>query len=111
MAHERMSQYTEQGRFNEEQNERGGGRMHEAYGRVQETVGEHPGYSALVCFGVGVGVGAALTLLLAPHKEEKQRWYHDYLPDENFTREMSDQVRDTVARVLPEAIGKYVKRR
>lgn len=107
MPHERMSQYASRERFEQEQD---GGRMREAYGRAQDALQEHPGYSALACFGVGLAVGAAITLLLAPAKESKS-WYEDYLPDEGFASELGEQVRETVKRMLPDAVARYFKRR
>ena len=105
MPHERMSQSATQGRF-----EQGVGRAQEAYTRAHDLVEEHPGYSALVCFGIGLGVGAALTLLLRSEKPET-KWYEDYLPDEGFARDVADQVRTTVRRILPDAIARYFKDR
>jgi hypothetical protein len=110
MAHQRMSQYMSPGQSNDRH--AAGERVREAYGRAQEMVAEHPAYSALACFGIGVGVGAAITLLLAPEKEKKeQAWYADYLPDEDFTHELSKHVRETVSRMLPDAVARYLKRR
>ena len=106
MAHQRMSQYTSQGRFQDEAQ----GRMRQAYGRAQEMIGDHPGYSALTCFGIGLCVGATVTLLLSSG-EKKKAWYEDYLPDEDSRSDMARQVRDTVARLLPDAVAKYLKRR
>jgi alpha/beta superfamily hydrolase len=105
MAHERMSQYASQGRFDEAT-----GRMREAYGRAHEVIEEHPGYSALACFGVGVAVGAAITLLLASARAEKS-WYEDYLPDEGSAKELAQQVRKSVSRMLPDAIARYFQHR
>ena len=105
MAHERMSQYASQGRFEES-----AGRMREAYGRAHEVMEEHPGYSALACFGVGMAVGAAIALMLTPAKSEKP-WYQDYLPDEGSAAELADQVRKTVNRILPDAVARYFKSR
>jgi hypothetical protein len=99
-----MSQYASREGFEEE-----AGRMREAYGRAQDMLEEHPGYSALACFGVGLAVGAAITLLLAPEKPSKS-WYKDYLPDEGFAADLADQVRDTVKRMLPDAVARYFKR-
>lgn len=106
MAHQRMSQYTSQGRFQDEAQ----GRMREAYGRAQEMIGEHPGYSALACFGIGLCVGTTLTLLLSSGEKEKA-WYEEYLPDEDFRSDMTRQVRATVARLVPDAVARYLKRR
>jgi hypothetical protein len=101
-----MSQYTSQARFQDEAQ----GRMRQAYGRAQEMIGEHPGYSTLACFGIGLCVGTTLTLLLSSGEKEKA-WYEDYLPDEDFRSDMSRQVRDTVARLVPDAVARYLKRR
>ena len=106
MAHQRMSQYTSQGRFQDEAQ----GRMRQAYGRAQEMIGDHPGYSALACFGIGLCVGTTLTLLLSSGEKEKT-WYEEYLPDEDFRKDMARHVRDTVARLVPDAVARYLKRR
>lgn len=110
MAYERMSQYTEPGHFDERDEERLGGRVRQAYGRAQEVVGEHPAYSVLACFGIGVGVGAVLTLLLSPEKKQTA-WYEDYLPDGKLRHEVAQQVRETVGRLVPDAVARYLKRR
>jgi hypothetical protein len=100
-----MSQFAKQERLEEP-----AGRVREVYSRAQELVGEHPAYSALACFSIGVGVGAAVALLLTPEKREK-KWYQQYLPDEGFADDLAKQVRDTVGRMLPDAIACYLKRR
>ena len=105
MANERMSQFAGPDRF-----ERQAGRVREAYGRAQEVVGDHPGYSALACFGIGVGVGTVLTLLLMPEKKHKA-WYKDYVPDKHFADDLTDQVRATVGRMVPDAVARYLKRK
>lgn len=106
MAHERMSQYG--GGFADH-----GGRM--GLDRASELVEEHPGYSALACFGVGLAVGAAVTMLLLPDAPKKAKhekaWYEDYLPDEDFIEDLSEQVRETVRGMLPEAVARYFKHR
>lgn len=106
MAHQRMSEYTSQGRFRDEAQ----GRMRQVYGRAQEMIGEHPGYSALACFGIGLCVGTALTLLLKSGDKEKS-WYEDYLPDEDVRSNVARQVRETVAHLVPDAVTRYLKRR
>jgi hypothetical protein len=99
-----MSQYASQDRLH------GADRVREAYGRAQELVEEHPAYSALTCFGIGVGVGATLALLLMPEKQPK-KWYQQYLPNEGFADDLAHQVRETVGKMLPDAVARYVKRR
>ena len=75
--------------------------MRTAYERANEVVGENPAYSALACFGIGMGVGIVLTMLLTSAKEEEeQSWYESYLPDREFVRDLADQVRDTVTSYL-----------
>jgi hypothetical protein len=106
VANQRMSQYTSRGRF-EDQTE---GPMRQAYGRAQEVIGEHPGYSALACFGIGLCVGTTLTLLLASGKKEKA-WYEGYLPDEGHRSDLARNVREMAARVVPDAVARYLKRR
>lgn len=105
MAHERLSRYTSAGQFEE-----ASGRMRQAYGRAQEAIVENPGYSALACFGIGLCAGAAVTLLLTSPKKEKA-WYESYLPDEGFAGDITRQVREAVANVVPEAVARYLKRR
>ncbi|HQU46267.1 MAG TPA: hypothetical protein PK867_25865 [Pirellulales bacterium] len=99
MPRERMSQYMRQ----EEFGEAASGRVRAAYDGAHEIVGENPAYSALACFGLGVGVGAVLTILLRSAKKEPKSWYEGYLPDQDFVRDLSQQVRETV--------GRYLKRR
>jgi hypothetical protein len=105
VAHQRMSQYTNQGRFAEQ----GEGRVRQAYGRAQEMVGENPGYSALACFSVGLFVGAGITLLASSPKKEKL-WYEHYLPADIGHGEVAKHVRDAVARLLPDAISRHMTR-
>jgi hypothetical protein len=106
VAHQRMSGYGKRGRF-EEQAE---GRIQQAYGRAQEVVVANPGYSALAFFGVGLCVGAGVTLLVASPKKQKT-WYEGHLPAEFGHGEIARQVRDTVARILPDAISRHMRRR
>ena len=97
MAHERMSQYMAGGQEETEPRRT----MRAAYERANEVVGENPAYSALACFGIGMGVGIVLTMLLTSAKEEEeQSWYESYLPDREFVRDLADQVRDTVTSYL-----------
>lgn len=96
MAHERMSQYMPGGQFEESES-----KMRAAYERAHHIVGENPAYSALACFGIGVGVGLVLTMLLSSAEEEqKKSWYESYMPDREFVRDLADQVRDTVTKYL-----------
>lgn len=106
MAHQRMSQYTNQGRFAEQAE----APIRQSYGRAQEIIGANPGYSALACFGLGLCVGAGVTLLVASPKRERA-WYEHYLPAEFGHSEVARQVRDTVARMLPDAISRHMTRR
>ncbi|HWB09320.1 MAG TPA: hypothetical protein VG826_08855 [Pirellulales bacterium] len=106
MAHQRMSRYGNRGSF-EDQAE---GRMRQAYGRAQDVIEANPGYSALACFGIGLCVGAGITLLMASPKREKA-WYEHYLPADLSHGDVGRQVRDTVARMLPEAIARHMTRR
>lgn len=97
MAHERMSQYMPGGQAETEPRRT----MRAAYERANEVVGENPAYSALACFGIGMGVGIVLTMLLTSAKEEEeQSWYESYLPDREFVRDLADQVRNTVTSYL-----------
>lgn len=105
MAHERMSQYGGGESFAEY-----GGRMN--LGRASEFVEEHPGYSALACFGVGVAVGALAAVLLMPDATKPAKvWYEDYLPDEDVVNDISEQVREAVRKVLPDAVARYFNTR
>lgn len=106
MAHERLSQYGGEP-FAEH-----GGRM--GLGRASELAKEHPGYSALACFGMGVAVGAAVAMLLtgaAEKAKQPKAWYEDYLPDEDFVDDLSAQVRETVRKMLPDAVARYFSKR
>lgn len=97
MAHERMSQYMPSGQFDESGASE---RMRAAYERATEVVGENPAYSALACFGIGVGVGMVVTMLLKSAKEEEKSWYEDYMPDRKSVHDLANQVRETVSQYL-----------
>jgi len=68
-----------------------------AYEQTGEMVRSHPGSSALVTFGIGVGAGLLLTLLLGRPARRRQTWYEAHMPQwmsrEGISRAMS--------RVLP----------
>lgn len=111
MAHERMSQYESSLREATSTVADGAQRV---YGQAREMVRENPAYSALATFGIGAAVGMALALMLMPSregKEEQHRWYEGYLPDGMSAECISKQVRDTVSRMLPDAISRYVRGR
>lgn len=109
MAHQRMSQFyeTDQGH---EQN----GPMRRAYVQAEDIVREHPGYTALATFGVGLAAGVAAALLLAPRrrgKAEEKSWYQNYLPESFSTERISHQVCEAVSQLLPGAVAHYFKKK
>lgn len=79
-------------------------RMREAYEKTEDLVREHPASSALVTFGLGVGLGLMLTALLAP-PPRRRSWYEDYVPE----RLSRGHLADTMNHLLPEALARYMK--
>jgi hypothetical protein len=59
--------------------ESAGNRMTEAYHGTEDMIREHPATSLLVTFGIGFGVGLALTTLLMPPR--RRTWAERNLPD------------------------------
>jgi hypothetical protein len=55
-------------------------RMSEAYEGTEDMVRQHPATSLLVTFGVGLGVGLALTAILMP-APRRSTWAERNLPD------------------------------
>jgi hypothetical protein len=55
-------------------------RVTEAYHGTEEMVREHPATSLLVTFGVGLGVGLALTAIMMP-ATRRTTWAERNLPD------------------------------
>lgn len=111
MAHERMSQYESSLREASSTVADGAQR---AYGQARELVRENPAYSAVATFGIGAAVGLALGLMLMPSREreeKKHRWYKDYLPEGMSAECIAKQVRETVSRLLPDALSRYTHRR
>lgn len=111
MPHERMSQYESTQR---DTGQAVGGAAQRIYGQARDVVRENPAYSALATFGIGAAVGLTLGLLLMPshqREEEKPRWYEGYLPEGMSAECIAKQVRETVSRLLPDAISRYMHRR
>jgi hypothetical protein len=48
-------------------------------GRVREFVADRPQASLMTAFGVGLGLGLLVTLLLK--REEEESWFERYAPD------------------------------
>lgn len=111
MPHERMSQYKES--LGETSSTVADGAQR-VYGQARDLVRENPAYSALATFGIGAAVGLALGLMLMParkREEEKHRWYEGYLPDGMSAECIAKQVRETVSRLVPDAVSRYMHRR
>lgn len=108
MAHQRMSQF-----YDTDQGQEHNGPMRRAYGQAESLVREHPGYSALATFGVGMAAGIAAAMLLVPRrrKAEEKSWYRDYLPESFSTERISQQVCDAVSQLLPDAVAHYFKKK
>jgi len=74
----------------------------DVYHQATDIVKQNPATSALITFGLGLGVGLAITALLAtPQRRRSPSWLEAHLPD-NFSK----QVADAVSRVLPEALSR-----
>ncbi len=70
--------------------------------RVAEgAMARHPGSSVLIGFGLGFGIGLAITAMLV-HREEDS-WANRYLPDS--LRDLPEQIRNSR---IPEHLGKAV---
>lgn len=108
MAHQRLSQFYEAGPEHEHN-----GPMRRAYGQAEDIVREHPGYTALATFGVGLAAGVAMALLVAPRrgKPEHKAWYENYLPHSFSTERMSQQVCEAVSQMMPDAVAHYFKKK
>ncbi|HVV99680.1 MAG TPA: hypothetical protein VHB77_05050 [Planctomycetaceae bacterium] len=102
-----MSQYQQeaQGIYEEAIHQAG-----EAIQQTEEIVRRNPGYSALVTFGVGFGVGMLMTAVLTPESRRERRGHRMH----EFGKELNhylpewlslDQLTDAVARVLPSAMS------
>lgn len=115
MPHERMSQYETS---DQDAGPAVAGAAQRVYGQARELVRENPAYSALATFGMGAAVGLALGLMLMPARRQKEqrrkeahRWYEGYLPEGMSAECIAKQVRETVSRVLPDAVSRYMGRR
>jgi hypothetical protein len=109
MPHERMSQYESSRRS---QAEGIADTAQNLYGQARELVRENPAYSALATFGIGAAVGVALGLMLAPARQPEEKessWYDNYLPEGVSAECLAKQVRETVSRILPDAINRYLR--
>ena len=70
--------------------------------QATDMVKDNPATSALLTFGLGLGVGLALTALLStPGRRRAPSWLEAHLPD-NFSK----QVADALSRVLPDALSR-----
>ena len=69
----------------------------EAIQRTEDFVHHHPGTSALVVFGLGLGLGALMVSALG---RPRRNWYDDYIP--------TWVSRDQIAKYIPDAIRQRV---
>lgn len=104
---DRMSQYQQEAQGLYE------GAMHQAGEAIHQTedlVRKNPGYSALVTFGVGFGVGLLMTAVLTPDTRRQRRGQRMH----RFGQEMNhylpewlsmDQLTEAVHKVLPHAMS------
>ncbi|MGH7192113.1 MAG: hypothetical protein ACREJM_01110 [Candidatus Saccharimonadales bacterium] len=109
MVQQRTSQFYEADQAHEHN-----GPMRRAYGQAEDLVREHPGYTALATFGVGLAAGVAAALLIVPHrpgKAEQRSWYQNYLPETFSTERISQQVCDAVSQLVPDAVAQYLKKK
>jgi hypothetical protein len=73
-----------------------------AYHQTEDMVRRHPGSSALVTFGLGLGLGLVATILLVPQR--KRRWYEGYSADA-----ISQQICDSLSRIMPETVARHMR--
>jgi len=66
---------------------------------VEAMVRDNPASAALITFGVGVGLGVALTALMRPSRREPM------LSDSTWSH-----IRDAVSRALPDALAQYTRK-
>jgi len=73
--------------------------MMQACEEVEDMVRENPASAALITFGIGVGLGVALTALMRPARRQpmlsESTWSH---------------IRDAVSQALPDALSQYVRK-
>lgn len=81
--------------------EGGAGRVREAYHQTENLVKQNPGSSALLTFGIGVGLGLALTAMLMPSRR-KASWYESHRPEWLDQKHLTD----TIAGILPSAVSR-----
>ncbi len=67
---------------------------------TSEFVGEHPGSTLLVGFGLGFGLGLLLTTLLT--QEEQRSWWDRHTPD--ALRNLDEKV-SRLAQQIPDALS------
>jgi hypothetical protein len=101
VQNERIAQFN---RPSQEEMSGGGHRIREAYEMTEDMVREHPASSALVTFGLGVGLGLVLTALLVP-AAPRRSWYDEHMPESLSRRNVSDMIN----RMLPDALARYMK--
>jgi hypothetical protein len=104
---DRMSQYQQeaQGLYEEAIHQAG-----EAIQQTEDLVRRNPGYSALVTFGIGFGVGMLMTAVLTPETRRERRGHrmHDF--GQQLNQRLPewltlDQLSQMVSHVLPSAIS------
>ena len=105
---ERISQYTKQERRETSPSRRGplpeaAGIKH-AYERAQGVVREHPGYSIMAFFGLGLGLG--LLLAAFSPKRERRAKLHEHLGEN-----ARETIQNAVARFVPDAVARFMSKR
>lgn len=81
--------------------EGGTGRVREAYHQTENLVRDNPGSSALLTFGIGVGLGLALTAMLMPSRR-KASWYESHRPEWLDQKHLTD----TISSILPSSVSR-----
>jgi hypothetical protein len=105
--HNRAAQFGEQAHSTYESLRQQAGETCE---QTAEMVRRNPAGSALVIFGIGVGIGLVATAMLAPPRRRTVRSMlrnQEWLPREQF-ESIRDAVSDRVSRYLPEALSRYM---
>ena len=79
--------------------------MHSAMVQSQGMVTQHPTSSALIAFGVGLGVGVAVGSILCSATEPPPSFGHRA---ELAAEKLGRQVLDAISSVLPQSIARHV---
>jgi len=83
--------------------------LNEGYERVEDVVSNHPGTSALVVFGLGLGVGILIGTAIAASREETtmqsvKSMTSNWL-DRRQAEKLGRRVLDSIADYLPSSIA------